>query len=563
MIGVISKEEEKGVVKEFFQLFKTPWEFCVAEKSYDIVISTSRDLPIVTAKILILYSSEVIKSDLTQDVPIDSRCKNLCLQFNSHVLPIYGHVLMFKKNARSLLRVNNNSKVIGVEIDGLKRKVLRIGYDLFGEVALLLSKGQPIENAHIPTLDIHIGILRKLIVYAGIPVAEIQPVPAGYSFIVCLTHDVDFIKLSNHWFDHTMFGFLYRAIVGSLLDVMRRRIPLKRLLTNWKAVLSLPLIYLGYWKDFWLQFEKYLEIERGLGSTFFFIPFKHRAGDNVQAPKPERRAAKYDIQDVKYWIEALLANGHEIGVHGIDGWHDSGKGHQERDQILRVTGVEALGIRMHWLLFRSDSPKLLEEAGYLYDSTFGYNETVGFRAGTTQVFRPMGAKRLIEIPVNIQDVAMFYPSFLNLSEEEAWERCHKIIKQMLEYGGVLTVLWHMRSLAPERLWGDFYVRLLKNLKENSVWFATATQVAEWFRLRRSVSFKNFSVSENKLRLCLESTQEINNANFVLRVYKPLPHSSSPLEHTVAYIDIPWTGEENITIPLYGAENDRIIERKKN
>jgi hypothetical protein len=28
MIGVISKDHEREAVREFFQLFKTPWEFC-------------------------------------------------------------------------------------------------------------------------------------------------------------------------------------------------------------------------------------------------------------------------------------------------------------------------------------------------------------------------------------------------------------------------------------------------------------------------------------------------------------------------------------------------------
>src|SRR5206468_10163146 len=62
--------------------------------------------------------------------------------------------------------------------DGMK--VLRVGYDLFGEVRFLLSTGQPPSNALIPTLDIHISMLRTWILEAGIPVVEIPPVPAGF-----------------------------------------------------------------------------------------------------------------------------------------------------------------------------------------------------------------------------------------------------------------------------------------------------------------------------------------------------------------------------------------------
>ena len=39
----------------------------------------------------------------------------------------------------------------------------------------------------------------------------------------------------------------------------------------------------------------------------------------------------------------------------------------------------------------------------------GYNETVGFRAGTSQVFAPIGTKHLLELPLHIQDTSLLYP----------------------------------------------------------------------------------------------------------------------------------------------------------
>ncbi len=40
MIGVISREAEKNIVLEFFELFKTPWEFCQNNHSYDVILET-------------------------------------------------------------------------------------------------------------------------------------------------------------------------------------------------------------------------------------------------------------------------------------------------------------------------------------------------------------------------------------------------------------------------------------------------------------------------------------------------------------------------------------------
>jgi hypothetical protein len=36
MIGVIADPAEHGVVREFFELFKTPWEFYRRDRQYDV-----------------------------------------------------------------------------------------------------------------------------------------------------------------------------------------------------------------------------------------------------------------------------------------------------------------------------------------------------------------------------------------------------------------------------------------------------------------------------------------------------------------------------------------------
>ena len=43
----------------------------------------------------------------------------------------------------------------------------------------------------------------------------------------------------------------------------------------------------------------------------------------------------------------------------------------------------------------------------------------------------------------------------------------------VRFGGCLTVNWHDRSVAPERLWGACYRELVQELKGRGAWFATA------------------------------------------------------------------------------------------
>ena len=146
-----------------------------------------------------------------------------------------------------------------------------------------------------------------------------------------------------------------------------------------------------------------------------------------------------------------------------------------------MTGAPATGVRMHWLYFDERAPRRLEDAGFAYDSTFGYNEAVGFRAGTLQVFKPITAQRLLELPLHVMDTALFYPSRLGLTAAAAWNVVVPLVDEAERHGGALTVNWHDRSLAPERLWGGFYLDLVDELKRRKAWFPTAAGAVAWFR----------------------------------------------------------------------------------
>jgi hypothetical protein len=347
---------------------------------------------------------------------------------------------------------------------------------------------------------------------------EIPPVPVGAGFAVCLTHDVDHPVLRNHRWDHTAFGFLWRATFGSLLSWVRGGMSFKHLCSNWTAAGTLPFVYLGWAKDPWAEFDRYLAIEDGLGSTFFVIPHRDDPGQTRQGHAPDRRAASYSLADIKSQLSRIQSAGCEVGVHGIDAWMDPGKGRAETRQVLQLTGDSKTGIRMHWLYFDEQSPAALDEAGFQYDSTFGYNGTVGYRAGTTQVFKPLMAKRLLELPLHVMDTALFYPGHLHLDEKRARDLVSQLIENAARFGGVLTVNWHDRSIAPERLWGDFYLWLLEELKRRGAWFPTATQAVAWFQKRRSVVFEEPVWEEGAVRIKASADADEALPGLQLRVY---------------------------------------------
>ncbi len=529
------------MVEEFFELFKTPWEYYEPSRAYDVVVATADEIPEVNARLIVVYGAGTKNTDARNGIAVNSRHKGGFLECEETALPIYGHLATFQAEGQSIPCLQAAIGIAGLQVPSMAgTAILRIGYDLFQEVQFLLSTGQPVERARIPTLDIHIGMLRKWILGEGISLLEIPPAPAGHSFAVCLTHDIDFVGIRNHKFDHTMWGFLYRSTVGAVLNFMRRRISISRLLTTFRAAATLPFVYLGWAKDFWSPFEWYLQVEKDLPATYFLIPFKHRMGEHVPGTRAAWRATAYDIEDIRSWVATLEREGCELGVHGIDAWHSSEKGRIELARIAGITGQASIGIRMHWLLRNENTGTVLDEGGYSYDSTAGYNETVGYRCGTSQVYRPLGAKTLLELPLHIQDGALFYHNRLDLTEPEAEIRCKDLIQNAGQYGGVLTVLWHDRSHGPERFWGDFYISLVQVLKSSDAWFATAAKAVSWFRKRREVRFDRLESAEGTRVVCIEEGEETLPA-LCLRVYRPSVETIGGLsrEPRITYADIPW------------------------
>jgi len=414
--------------------------------------------------------------------------------YQGNRIPIYGDTITFSERESSLLTEEGSSECAAFLEESSDRVLARIGYDLFAEVRSLLTVGQPPTNATVPALELHIAFLRDLITGSRVSLVEIPPMPHGYQFLACLTHDVDHPSIRQHKCDRTVFGFLYRAVFGSFLRLFRGQMTVQDLFRNWAAALKLPFVQLGLAKDFWREFaDRYLELEPGLRSTFFVIPFKNRPGSNSDGPAPSLRAARYRAQDIADTIRKLTNAGCEVGLHGIDAWLDSSKGHQELEEIRHLTGASEIGVRMHWLYYNQQSASTVEAAGAAYDSTMGYNETVGYRAGTTQVYKPLEASRLLELPLHIMDTALFYPSHLNLTTHRARVLLSRMVDNAVRYGGALTINWHDRSLAPERLWGGCYGGLIQEMKSRGAWFATAGQAISWFRKRRSAAFVTDSI----------------------------------------------------------------------
>lgn len=348
--------------------------------------------------------------------------------------------------------------------------------DTFKKISDLLNTGK--SHLHEPLCEILIDQLRQELKKYSL-LMEIPPAPWGHPYMVALTHDVDVTSVRECRFLTAGYAAFQCFTQG-----------------NFCAGFHLLCAKCGIGKDPWILFDRWktLEDQIGVRSTFFFVPRKDDPG--IQAHP--FRSVSYAID--KEILRGLTREGWEVGVHGIDNWADAETGNQE----MIATGSDAVGNRTHWLLFDEDSWKKLDNAGYRYDTTFGYNDDAGFRAGTLQVYRPREVENLLELPLHIQDVGLFGKSCwalvdhgwektpcLHLDESAAREYCNHIFDYAREYGGAVTLLWHYENLTPPRDWSGRYMDLVKRAQADGAWITTAGNVVEWFAARRKTSISLF------------------------------------------------------------------------
>ena len=181
------------------------------------------------------------------------------------------------------------------------------------------------------------------------------------------------------------------------------------------------------------------------------------------------RAASYDARDLKDILRGLEQQGKEVGVHGLDAWRDATAGAEEKQIISEITGTGSSGtgvspvrskkesiksatpdaaesgVRMHWLYFGDQSYAELEKAGFHLRFQSEYNGTVGYRAGTAQVFRPL-RRDLARVAHARHGHCAAFPSHLNLSPG----RRRRKVAPLIENADLLWRRAHGELARPQR-----------------------------------------------------------------------------------------------------------------
>lgn len=298
--------------------------------------------------------------------------------------------------------------------------------------------------------------------------------PEGKVFAVCLTHDVDSVRMNSR-------RELFRTIAShvrhaeTLGERMRHGLSVAGLRHRPRDVdLMTP----------WIEAER----RRGFRSTFFVFPTK------VSRRHP--RDCTYTWDDptwyrgsrcrVREMLRGVVAQGWEVGLHGsLHSALDEALLREQKEDLEACLGQVVGSTRQHNLRFDlRRTPEVQASAGFQTDSTLGFNGDVGFRNGIAYPFRlrdPAGGspRGPLEIPLVLHDWALLHPEALGLGEEAAFRVCCRLIDAVTATKGVVTLLWHPNWF-PVEPWFRLYERLLDYLVEKKGWGATAREIHDWW-----------------------------------------------------------------------------------
>ena len=268
-------------------------------------------------------------------------------------------------------------------------------------------------------------------------------------FTVVLTHDVDYLPGAHD-------QGLLRALRAFARQIVSRRRALD--------AVRLIALYLQSQKSYF-AFDVTINSEavRNAHSSFQLVAARHHRYD------PAYAIAREPILST---LQKIAASDWEICLHGSYlASYTPGMLRDECIELERIAGVLVRGHRQHYLNFHpSQLFDAVEHAGLEYDSSVGYNDTSGARAGTYFPYRPFNvasgrAHDFWEIPFVLMDTTL--ATTYRFTSQEAFEHSKKTLARVSEGGGCVAMIWHLEQLSglldPE--FDQVYFELLDWIRE--------------------------------------------------------------------------------------------------
>jgi hypothetical protein len=307
--------------------------------------------------------------------------------------------------------------------------------DRLGRVA---RPPQPLDDILQPSLSLWASQLAAALAAAN--PAWRRP-KAGWT--VHLTHDVDRVRALEP------MGVMGRA-ARVLAGLVRFTVEPAREMARW----------VRHAREFPQTFQAVMELERQAGAraTYFVMPGPYslrRYGARTGANS--RRMTRL--------LELARQFGHRIGLHGCAYGIQEGNYARQRQRLSELAGAEVTWHSNHYLVYDPrQSPALLESAGVRVDSTVGFHQANGFRAGLAWPYRLWnwtegGPGRIVELPM------VFMDGVRRRSDDQEWDELLGLLERTAAVGGAVAVNLHVDYFLGRADRLERYRRLLSWLGE--------------------------------------------------------------------------------------------------
>lgn len=296
---------------------------------------------------------------------------------------------------------------------------------------------------------------------------------------LALTHDVD--VLDKRWITRLKEGG-FRAF--NALRALKEG----RYQTAWRTGMETTTFVLRRCNYFHLQPMAAMEAEYGFRSAFNVY-----AGEKPQGWLAQARSLVFDptydpAGDARLveTLRGLHANGWEIGLHpGFDTWADGKAMAGEKHALEHKLGIHRVtSVRQHWFRFSLEQTWLAQQqAGLTVDTTMGFTDRPGFRAGLTTPYRPYHHGRrealpLWVVPTILMDTHLYYYGMLDAQTRR--ERMDHLLGEVQRCGGTASIIWHSHVFSRDHGWQPEYAHLLKRMKEQGLGWALPGELADSF-----------------------------------------------------------------------------------
>ena len=188
--------------------------------------------------------------------------------------------------------------------------------------------------------------------------------------------------------------------------------------------------------------------------TIYFV--KHTKGRGFDYP--QYCLCGHDYKRVK---KLLLESGAKLGIHSS---------YYGDLPPYTLHNTQSTLHRSHYLRCSIDQMQRLADAGYTDDFTMGFADQAGFRLQTTRAVRWINPKtmqltNLTLHPLTVMDCTLSNDNYMNLTEDEAYFLCERLIEKVKLHHGDLCLLWHNGNLTPDKYHRSLYQQLINYIAD--------------------------------------------------------------------------------------------------